>query len=151
MPRRSNSNFDDDREGYPLRRWEMQSERDLTREVRNPVAKKLVGGIESPHRFLIRYTGGSSPGQQRWIRPQRVFQKGTGIYTRAYCEKRRTVRTFDVSRISIIRKEPFVEEPVVASPVSSPRPTSGSSGCLILALGVPAGLVVVRTFSDLIG
>lgn len=90
------------RAGPWLADWR-QAQRVPVFESVHPTAQRLILAAMRHEMVVLRYWGGSNPGQERCISPAQVFQlNGSGpLYLSAYCHLRRAERVFNVGRVEL--------------------------------------------------
>ena len=76
----------------------------------HPTAQRLILAALRNEMLSLRYWGGSTPGQERYISPRLVFQlSGRGpLYVAGYCHLRRAERVFRVDHVEIATGEELI-------------------------------------------
>jgi predicted DNA-binding transcriptional regulator YafY len=98
------------REGPWLADWR-QADWVPVYESVHPTAQRLILAAARHEMLTLRYWGGSTPGRERRISPELVFQLGGcgPLYVSGYCHLRRAERVFHVGRVELLADD----DPVV--------------------------------------
>ncbi len=103
IPTAAGAVADADREAA-LAAWLAKPRLPEWRAAGDATADAILTSLERGRGMLVRYWGGTTPGETRRISPGLVFrlEEGGPLYVSAYCHERGATRTFRLGRLELL-------------------------------------------------